>query len=308
MLVAMSWETVDSLPGPHRAGSSYRSVCEPVVAKRSGLTPVEKLRLLWLSTPELPFTRAAARVVLTPGHLYVERVDGTRQRIRLDALKGRRVDGPRLIYGVLEGEDLELLSRASCPVITELDARFRETTASELTPVLIHSNRTLAWIVATLFGVLGLYFLMEYSLESMWDRIHRGLYTAEVVLGVTAGAASMLAAVLVLAFLPVRIEVDTLGVRRVRGMIPWLHYLETPETFHQVRVDTLRRNADSGVQRQVGFVVRLRFRGDPEGRRDLNLQRFIHPTLDEREAQSRLAGELANRVGCLLDLKIVRGA
>lgn len=303
----MSWETVDSLPDPHRAGSPYQSVAEPVVAKRVGLTWREKLTLFWRSTPELPSKRAAESVVLTPSHLYVERVDGSRQRVRLEALKGRRVDGPRLVYGVLDGEDLALLTRSGCSVITELEARFRQTTASKFAPLRLHQNRGLAWGLATVLAALGTFWLLEYSLEEMWDRIHQGLYTAEVVLGVVAGATSMLAALLVLLFVPMRIEVDTLGVRRVRGMLPWLHYLDEPEEFHQVRVDVIRLNGNGGVRREVGFVVRLRFKGDPPRRADLDLQQFLHSTQVERGARSHDAGELANRVGWLLDLNIVRG-
>ncbi|MBK6580236.1 MAG: hypothetical protein IPG17_29535 [Sandaracinaceae bacterium] len=46
----------------------------------------------------------------------------------------------------------------------------------------------------------------EYSLDEMWDRIHRGLYTAEVVLGVVAGASAILGALLVLQLAPMRIH------------------------------------------------------------------------------------------------------
>lgn len=260
MLAAMSWETVDSLPDLHPSGSPYQSLSEPVVAKRVGLRPFERLRLFWRSTPELPSKRAAASVMLTPSHLYVQRVDGSRQRVRVEALKGRRVEGPLVIYGVVEGEDLALVMRSACPVITELDARLRSTRASDLPPVVTWRHRAMTLFAAVPLVMAGAYFLAEYSLEAMWDRIHRGLYTAEVVLGVAAGAAAMLAALLVLLLVPVRIHVDTLGVRRVRGIVPWLPYLYPPETFRAVRVDVERMKTKGGGRLDLGYVVRLRRR------------------------------------------------
>ncbi|MBK8593364.1 MAG: hypothetical protein IPN77_30470 [Sandaracinaceae bacterium] len=44
----------------------------------------------------------------------------------------------------------------------------------------------------------------------------------------------------VVQLVPIRIHIDTLGVRRVRGLVPWLHYLDPPETFRSVRLDVVR--------------------------------------------------------------------
>jgi len=308
MLARMSWETVDSLPESHSSGSPYKGLAEPVVAKRMGLRAVEKLRLFWRSTPELPSKRAARSVVLTPSHLYVERADGSRERVRLEALKGLRVDGPRLVYGVLDGEDLALLIRAGCPVITELDARLRQARASELEPLVSWRYRGVALFMASLFGSVGTFLLEEYSLEAMWDRIHMGLYTAEVVLGVVAGAAAMLAALLVLLFVPVRVQIDTLGVKRVRGIVPWLHYLDPPETFCAVRVDIQRLAGTRDNRTDLGFLVRLRRRGEAASAGDLDLRWFSYAEPVEKEETRRQAFEYGAQVARLLDLPLDQGS
>lgn len=308
MLAAMSWETVDSLPDLHPNGSPYQSLAEPVVAKRVGLRPLERLRLFWRSTPELPSKRAAESVTLTPSHLYVQRVDGSRQRVRVEALKGRRVEGPLVIYGVVEGEDLALVMRSGCPVITELDARLRNTAASELPPVVTWRHRGVGLFVASLFGSVGTFLLTEYTLEAMWDRIHRGLYTAEVVLGVAAGAAAMLAALLVLLLVPARIHIDTLGVRRVRGIVPWLPYLYPPETFRAVRVDVERMKTKGGGRLDLGYVVRLRRRGEAASEGDLDLRWFSYSEAVEKQETLRQADEFAQNVARLLELPVDRGS
>lgn len=308
MLAAMSWETVDSLPDPNPSGSPYQSLAEPVVAQRSGLGPLERFRLFWRSTPELPSKRAANRVVLTPSHLYVERVDGSTQRVRLEALRGRRVEGPVVIYGVEDAEDLALPLRAACPVITELDSRFRDGRASDLPAVVTWRHRGAGLFVACLFGAVGMFLLTEYTLEEMWDRIHMGLYTAEVVLGVVAGAAAVLAALLVLQLVPERIHIDTLGVRRVRGIVPWLHYLHPPETFRAVRLDVERIATKGGGRMDLGYVVRIRRRGDAASEGDLNLRRFSYSEAAEKEETRRQADEFAQTVARVLDLPLDRGS
>lgn len=308
MLAEMSWETVTSLPQSHTSGSPYQGQAEPVVAKRIGLRAVERVRLFFRSTPELPSASAARSVVLTPNHLYVERVGGTIQRVRLDALKGRRVDGPLVVYGVNDGEDLALPARAGCPVIAALDARHGETGKSALPPVVVRRHVALSLFVASLLAAPGTFWLVEYSLDEMWDRIHQGLYTAEVVLGVVAGAAAMLATLLVLQLAPMRIHIDTLGVRRVRGLVPWLQYVEPPEAFRSVRVDVVRYRRKSGANVDAGFVVRLRRRGEEASRGDLELRQFILGEAQGMEEQRQQANDLALRVAALLDLPVDRGS
>jgi hypothetical protein len=308
MLTAMSWETVTSLPQSHASGSPYQGQAEPVVAKRIGLRALERVRLFFRSTPELPSARAARSVVLTPNHLYVERVSGTIERVRLDALKGRRVDGPLVVYGVNDGEDLALPARAGCPVIAALDARHGEAGKGALPPVVVRRHVAMALFVASLLAAPGTFWLVEYSLDEMWDRIHRGLYTAEVVLGVVAGASAILGALLVLQLAPMRIHIDTLGVRRVRGLVPWLQYLEPPETFRSVRLDVVRYRLKSGATRDAGFVVRLRRRGEEASQGDLELRQFVSEEAHGKDEQHRQANELALRVAALLDLPVDRGS
>ena len=256
MLRGMSWESVDALPDPNAVGSPYQAASEPVLARRAGLSAWEQLRLFWRSTPELPSRRAARVVVLTPNHVYVERMDGTRQRARREAFKGRRTVGPHVVYGVVDAEDLALLARPQCPVMAELDARFRASGDSEVEPVAFRVGVGPALLLAALAALPGVYFLTEYSLESMWDRIHRGLYTAEVVLGVVAGFAAVLASLALLLSVPVRWRIDTLGVHRARGIVPWLHYLDAADSFRAVMVRTVRPNAGGGAAYSVLLMRR----------------------------------------------------
>ncbi len=308
MLRSMSWETVTSLPQSHSSGSPYQGQAEPVVAKRIGLRALERVRLFFRSTPELPSARAARSVVLTPNHLYVERMNGAVQRVRLDALKGRRLDGPLVVYGVDDGEDLALPARVGCPVMMALDTRHGETGKSGLPPVVARRDMTMALVIASLFASVGTFLLAEYSLDEMWNRIHLGLYTAEVVLGVVGGAAAMLMALLVVQLVPIRIHIDTLGVRRVRGLVPWLHYLDPPETFRAVRLDPIRLTAQTGAVQIVGYVVRLRRRGEEASAGDLELRQFFLDKAQGLEEQRQLANDLALRVAALLDLPVDRGS
>ncbi|MBK7154079.1 MAG: hypothetical protein IPH72_20260 [Sandaracinaceae bacterium] len=76
-----------------------------------------------------------------------------------------------------------------------LDTRHGETGKSGLPPVVARRDMTMALVIASLFASVGTFLLAaEYSLDEMWNRIHLGLYTAEVVLGVVGGAAAILLA------------------------------------------------------------------------------------------------------------------
>ncbi|MBK8593365.1 MAG: hypothetical protein IPN77_30475 [Sandaracinaceae bacterium] len=50
-------------------------------------------------------------------------MSGTIERVRLDALKGRRVDGPLVVYGVNDGEDLALPAPLGCAAPSEIAGR-----------------------------------------------------------------------------------------------------------------------------------------------------------------------------------------
>ncbi|MBW2462740.1 MAG: hypothetical protein JRH11_13905 [Deltaproteobacteria bacterium] len=89
----MSWEPIEEFPRENRGGGgAFRGQAMPVVARRRAPTLPERLRLLWHSTPELTYRRSVKRLVLTPGHLYVERFDGDRARVARGCIRGRRLD------------------------------------------------------------------------------------------------------------------------------------------------------------------------------------------------------------------------
>ncbi|MEZ4327724.1 MAG: hypothetical protein R3B40_21075 [Polyangiales bacterium] len=294
----MSWESVDALPATHTSGSPYHGAAEPVVARRGGPTALERVRQYFRSTPELPSSQAAREVVLTPNHVYVERMTGARQRVPLDALRGRRVDGPRVIYGIHAGEDLALLARPGCPVMAELDARVMRPGEPAETALTFRTARALGLGLATPALLLGLYFLTEYSLDEMWDRIHDGLYTAEVVLGVAAGFACVLVGLALLFTVPVTWRVDAVGVHRAHGILPWLHYHEPPEDFRAVHVQTLRS------PERAPFAIEVRLLRRDEKRRELIVTRFSARSIGA--AAEAEAMELARRLGRHLGVPVQR--
>ncbi len=298
----MSWESITSMPGSGTASDPFRAQSEPVLARREGLTPRERASLFWRSTPELPSSRAARHLVMTPSHLYVERVDGSRQRVGLGALRGRRDVGGLLVYGIADGEDLALLPRAACPIIQALEAkRLGELSQGESATPRINYMRDqyLAIGLAIPCALGAIYLLATYSLDSMWDRIHHGLYTAEVVLGVVGGFASALLGLALLQCVPVRVQIDALGVLRTRGLVPWLQYLDPPETFTRVERKRVRFKNQTGAS----YNVLLR-RREPGQRAPLLLRGFYasQPGLSARSREE--ASVFAGQVGRLLRLEV----
>lgn len=298
MLRPMSWESVDALPAAQPAGSPYQGASQPIVARRARLSAWERARLFWRSTPELPSARAAREVVLTPNHLYVQRVDGTHQRVALEALHGRRYTGPLVVYGVVDGEDLALLLRRDCPVTAALDERFKSSEKAGLAPVVFQEGHAVALGLAIVAALVATYLLTEYRIESMWDRLHRGLYTAEVVLGVVGGFTAALAALSFLLFVPVHWRIDTLGVHRARGFLPWLHYLDPPDSFRAAVVSTVRAT-ESGYTRHRVMLSRR-----AQGKRDLWVRSFSEkPEMVGGQALEE-ATALAQRAAALLGVPV----
>ena len=300
MLPAMSWESVDALPAAASAGSPYQGASQPIVARRTPLSAWERARLIWRSTPELPSARAAREVVLTPNHLYVRRVDGTHQRVALEALSGRRYTGPMVVYGVVDGEDLALLLRRDCAVTAALDERFKASEKVGLAPIVFEEGHAVALALAIVAALLATYLLTEYRIESMWDRLHRGLYTAEVVLGVVGGFTAALAALLFLLFLPMHWRIDTLGVHRARGFLPWLHYHDPPDSFRAAVVSVIRTTQSGRTRYRVLLTRRS------QDARDLWVRSFVDtPEKVGGEALGE-ATALAERAAALLGVPVER--
>lgn len=106
----MGWENVEEWPSNTTSGV-YRGAAEIIVAERAGLTFLERIVLWWHSTTELPFADVAQDVVVTPNYVYVRKQDGTKMRVRRDALVQGRALGRRRQYSVPNGTDMVLSDR-----------------------------------------------------------------------------------------------------------------------------------------------------------------------------------------------------
>ncbi|RLB54979.1 MAG: hypothetical protein DRJ42_07530 [Deltaproteobacteria bacterium] len=295
----MSWEPVEEFPGENRGGGgAFRGQAMPVVARRRAPTLRERFRLLWHSTPELTYRRSAKRLLLTPGHLYVERFDGDRSRVARGSIRGRRLDRGRVVYGVVDGEDLALLPRGGCDVIAALEAQLRgdsEPTGS----ITKTEGHMLSVGVAVVAWVLAVQLYREVSFGDFLRRIARdGSHTSETALIVYGVAGLALFGVVVLLAVPVRTRIDAVGVHRARGIFPWLHTVEAPEDFRGVVVSKMRRT-ESGIP-HIRLKVRLLRAG---GGKPLDLESFDSEKLTRAETRAA-AGQYATRVGELLDLEV----
>ena len=233
MIAAMGWEVVDELPSARGSGA-FRDGAEPIVVERSGITIAERARLLWHSSPELRAGRAAKRVVLTPQHVYVERLDGSRARVRHDALHGERLAGGRVIYGVTDDEDLLLVYRSTCALQDRLAALVRGGDAVE--PWRVIRGLTLG-IVATCVAIAtGIAMLLEYRLSDAMSHFARGQWTSEIALGTYAGFLLIALGVVIFLWGPSHWRVDAVTVTRTRGVIPWLPFSLPPERLRRVLI------------------------------------------------------------------------
>jgi hypothetical protein len=124
---------------------------------------------------------------------------------------------------------------------------------------------------------------------------------AETVLGTGAGFAAALASVALLLTVPVRWRIDTLGVHRARGVVPWLHYHDPADSFRAVLVYTAR--FQEGNRR--AHVVRLVRRA--EAARPLHVRGFPDKHVGPGGDVEDEAVAFASQVGLVLGLAVERG-
>lgn len=255
----MAWEPVDRWPGDDGGEGAFRASSEPVVAERGGPTAWERARLWWHSTPEMPIEHVARRVAVTRSFVYVSRANGRRERAPREKLRGVRRSGARVIFGVVEGEDLVLPFRKGCAVIEEL--------LRQLGP-----GADEAWtgwrgfvpgLLVTGAGIaVGAALLATYPWRPFVSMIEKGLWTSETALGFYGGWVALLVGILGATWVPMRARVDRLGVEIRRGLIPWLPFFRPAERFIGVRVREVMGN-QRGVTTLLGHEVSVVFR-EPE--------------------------------------------
>jgi len=252
----MSWESIDRWPGESRQGGAFRGSAEPVLASRSAPSAPENLVIWWRSTPELPYARTARQVALTSHYVYVERYDGSRERVPLSKLRGRRRDRRLMRYGVVDGEDLVLPHRRGCDLQADLARRLRGAPGR----MIVARHGVLGAILLAVFaGFLASVFGAETSMRGIEESFEHGLLTSEALVMLYAAAFSALVAAWALLWIPSRYRVDDLGVERARGLVPWLPFHRPPEDFGSVIVD--RTYVQKNGRRYVtGYMVHLQLK------------------------------------------------
>lgn len=221
----MSWERFESWPG-EGAGGAFRGSSEPVLAQCGGLSLAQRVRLFWRSSPDLPAGRIAERVMLTAAHVYAQRRDGTRERAPREALVGMRRDGPVLVVGVLDAEDLFVPWHARCPVEAALTEQLGR--KGELR---WQHGRLAGAVTAFIAGAWSIDWLREHPPARAIDHIAQGMFTSDAVLYAGGGILVGLVALLGLLWIPAWVRVDATGVEVRRGLIPWLPFRRPPEDF-----------------------------------------------------------------------------
>ncbi|MCA9577591.1 MAG: hypothetical protein R3B40_20205 [Polyangiales bacterium] len=281
----MSWQPVERMPDESRGdGSPFRRQAEPVLAARSAPTLAERARLYLGSTPDLPSERAGRRILLTREHLYVERADGTKQRVRRADLSGRREERGRVVYGVRDGEDVALLTRRDCQVMDALDAQL----GAAALPVTTYLHFRRAAAIAA--GNVGFLWVCDMASRSQVWRISE--HPARVLVFIPLIA--VLYAVLVR---PERVRVDTLGIHRRFGLVPILHENIPADRIEAVAVEDHHVNG-----RRVGLKVsalRRGARGNAVEERRVLIETFDTRGYGGGAAESAARG-LGRRVAALL--------
>lgn len=189
------------------------------------------------------------RGILTPTHLYVERMDGSSGRLPRQRIRACRRMDHRLLFGVEDGEDLIVMHRA------------RDSLEDEL--IALAGGNGVAWsnvtnqTQAVWVGAIGTCFAValsnEYSIAEARDRWADGMFTAEVCLGVYAAVFALLVALFAIAWIPSRIRIDRLGVERTRGVLGLF-------TFHVPadRVElVVSQHATPGYETMLIFDVKV---------------------------------------------------
>jgi hypothetical protein len=250
----VSWEPFERWPD-ESTGHAFRGASQPVLARRDGITLAERMRLFWRSSPDLPAQRVVAKARLTEQHVYVERRDGSRERVARSMLRGVRRDGPALVIGVREGEDVFLLERRSCALQSALIA-----SAVHGGELRFAQGVKECAILAAIAAAIAFGLFLEYGIGRPLVHLRIGLYTSETMLGFYGALLASGIGLLAMLWWPSRIRVDATGVERRRGLVPWLVFRRPPEDF--AAVGTLTEHADPhrGANRVVAVRVSLELR------------------------------------------------
>lgn len=248
----MSWESFESWPGGGGGGGAFRSAAEPVVAERRGLRGRERLRLFFKSSPDLPAARVAERAALTATYVYVERRDGSQERVRREQLRGVRRDGPVGVFGVVDAEDLFLPWREGDDLqdtlVRQLGQRPAWVSRVGIVPTLL---------LAVVLGFFDFVLFAEYPVATMRRHWSMGLTTSESSLGTYAAFGLALLILFFVLWLPSHLRIDETGLTRWRGVIPWMRFETPPEVFRRVRLETIYGRTKSGGRFLMGYAVEL---------------------------------------------------
>ena len=266
----MGWESFERWPDESPAGGAFRGRSEPVVARRDGVTLRERWRLFWKHSPDHDSKRAVKRAMLTPTHLYVERLDGSTGRLPRSSIRACRRMDHRMLFGIEDGEDLILMHREE-----ELQWKLVDLAGGSGDAWTRESHHAQAiWFTLFAFGIAAGLF-GEYSFAGARDRWANGNYTAEVCLGIYAGLFALGAGIAAIAWIPSRVHIDRLGVERARGFLGLFKFhipsdrvtlvvsqhatpgFETKLIFDEkVYIGTLRRTRGLTVAKFQGFGAR----------------------------------------------------
>lgn len=243
----MGWEQVEEWPSTKNS-DVYRGAAEVILAERSGLTRVERLRLWWHSTPELPFSDVAQDVVVTPHYVYVRRHEGGMARVRRDVLKQGSIEGGRRQYSVPNDIDMILSDRGGDDVETALFDKDRSSVWTM--PV-----RMKGAVVIVLGMILMACVLTQaYAVEGA-DALGEGYYNSERAYGFYACIASWVAATAAFFYFPKRIIADAIGLRTIRGVNRGLRRTTPIESINFVEIET--RSVTANHIRQTIYIVRV---------------------------------------------------
>ena len=307
--LTMSWETIEGWPGGDgHAGGPFRNAKEPIVAARVGLSWAERARLYWMSSPEHPYKSSVKRALMTPGFLYVETLSGDQRRVSHDAFAGERREGGFHVYGVRDGQDIRLLTRRDCSLERALQERHQGAAVEAWSgrgPLYWGQVAVFFLLVAVTVGLLDL-----YPPDSIFDLLERGYLTAETALGGYAWLATGLLTVLSFLLLPSYVRVDSLGVERVRGVLPLFRFFLPREEVTAVRVHEYRYSDDQGGTAGFGFDVVLEFDeakhlGSLLSSNSVRVKRHPHKlTKDKRPSASTRSYALRDQLAVLLGVSL----
>ena len=219
----------------------FRGSSEPLLAHRRGITPWERVRLWWGSSPDFPLSRVATRLALTGRHVYVERRDGTRTRIARERVRGFRAEGPFVLFGVTDAEDLILPSRPECELQGMLESGDERTT-----PMRYDTGLAAASIASVALATASVWVLEPMAPARVWQLLRYGPPFSESGLTAYAGLGLSLLALFLFLWAPSRVRVDRTGILRRRGVIPWLAFRCAPEEVRGTSVQEIRGPTKSG--------------------------------------------------------------